>query len=222
MPEKFKFFLIAVLLLSAGLACATLYEFNCAAKGGAWIESSWENDIFEPAHCDESDNTQQGNTAEQNSEIVQPEKIEEIEEPAASQHAPLEMTDPAECNASASLQITVSEPEIKDNDNETRCKYSITYKNTGDQLIWVFVHKREKWMDSEEIEDSWKNYYSLDPDESLELFYETLLYKNSGTTKIDVITDVAPIFATEGCKNTFRNDTAPRAKIGYPVEVPCN
>ena len=33
--------------------------------------------------------------------------------------------------------------------------------------------------------------------------------------------DVAPIFATDGCKNTFRNDVEPRSQISFPVEVPC-
>jgi hypothetical protein len=117
--------------------------------------------------------------------------------------------------------VAVSKPKVNDTDYELRCKYTITYTNTGDQRIWVFVHKTNKAADTE-VEEVWKNYYSLDPGESLEMGYRTLLQKESGSTWIEVVTEVAPIFATEGCKNTFRNDVEPRSQISFPVEVPCD
>jgi hypothetical protein len=127
---------------------------------------------------------------------------------------------PSECNAAQNLHIDVSQPVVKDNDYENRCTYTVTYTNTGDQKIWVFVHKTIKSRDTE-VEDVWKNYYSLDPGESLQMGYRTLIYKESGDSWIEVVTDVAPIFATEGCKNTFRNDVEPRSQISSPIFVPC-
>jgi hypothetical protein len=226
MTEKMKLMLGAALLLFAGLACSVLYEFNCAAKGGAWVEGYWDDDFFVAAHCDESDYSPQANASGAdnntgtNDKDTQPNTETAADLPAASQHAPLEMADPAECNAAASLNVNVGQPEIKDTSNETRCKYTNTYTNTGDQQIWVFVHKREKGAYTE-VEEIWKNYYSLEPGEILEISYDTHQDKESGNSWIEVVIGVAPIYTTDACKNTFKDDTAPRAQIGFPIEVPC-
>jgi hypothetical protein len=143
------------------------------------------------------------------------------EEPAETQHTPIELSLPSECNAKSSLHVVVSQPVINDSDYQSLCKYTVTYTNTGDQRIWVFVHKTLKRRNTA-IEEVWKNYYSLDPAESLEMRYETHFYKESGDASMEVVTDVAPIFATEGCKNTFRNDIEPRRQISYPVFIPCD
>ena len=220
MSSKIKILLVMLVLLLSGMACSQLYEFNCAAKGGVWVESTWEDNAYIPAFCDRSEPNTTKPDAEVQVDNNTANQDVDSPEPEASQHAPLEKADPAECNAASSLRVTVKEPEIKDTDYETLCKYTVIFTNTGDERIWVFVHKREKGADTV-IEETWKNYYSLDPKESLEMGYRTLLYKDAGTTWIKTVTDVAPIYTTETCKNTFRKDTAPRAQISYPIEVAC-
>lgn len=206
MHHKFRVLLAVLILLLAGLACESFADYLCdytdqGVCGPRVDDSEWEE--------------------MRSQEEFEADQAEFLDEPAGTQHVELEMASPEECNARQSLDVAVSAPDVKDNDNENRCKYTVTYTNTGDQRIWVFVHKTKKSMESE-AEEIWKNYYSLDPRESLEMGYQTLIYKQSGTYSIDVVTDVAPIFATEACKNTFRNDVEPRQQIGYPIEVPCD
>jgi hypothetical protein len=144
-----------------------------------------------------------------------------IPQPETTQHATLELSMPSECNAQGSLHVLVSQPVVDDTDYQNLCKYTVEYTNTGDQKIWVFVHKTLKNPDTE-IKEVWKNYYSLDPGETLQMGYRTVFYKESGEARIEVVTDVAPIFASEGCKNTFRDSIEPRSQISYPIFVPCD
>lgn len=141
-------------------------------------------------------------------------------QPVASQHAPIEEVEPAECSAPQSLYLSISEPEIKDTENEKRCSYRVTYTNIGDEYIWVFLKKRHKGVDTE-VEEFWKKYVGLKPGDSRDLGYYTLVYKNSESSWIDVVIRVAPITASEACKNTFRNDVVPREEISYPINIPC-
>lgn len=141
-------------------------------------------------------------------------------QPAASQHAPIEEVEPAECSAPQSLYLSFSETETKDTENETRCSYRITYTNTGDEYIWVFLKRRHKGVDTG-VEEFWEKYVGLKPGDSRDLGYYTLVYKNSESSWIDVVIRVAPITASEACKNTFRNDVVPREEISYSVETPC-
>jgi len=141
-------------------------------------------------------------------------------QPAASQHAPIEEVEPAECSAPQSLSLSFSETETKDTENETRCSYRITYTNTGDEYIWVFLKRRHKGVDTE-VEEFWEKYVGLKPGDSRELGYYTLVYKHSESSWVDVVVRVAPITASEACKNTFRNDVVPREEISYAINVPC-
>ena len=193
MQNKWRIFAAVALLLIAGLACETITGTYNDEENQKVNNSEWEP--MQPAEGDGG--------------------------PESTQHTPMEVSLPSECNAQSSLHVAVSQPVIDDSDYQQLCKYSVTYTNTGDQRIWVFLHKTLKRRDSE-IEEVWKNYYSLDPGESKEIRYETHFYKESGEASIEVVTDVAPIFATEGCKNTFRNDIEPRRQISYPIYVPCD
>ena len=141
-------------------------------------------------------------------------------QPAASQHAPIEEVEPAECSAPQSLYLSFSETETKDTQNETRCSYRITYTNTGDEYIWVFLKRRHKGVDTE-VEEFWEKYVGLKPGDSRDLGYYTLVYKNSESSWVDVVVRVAPITATQACKNTFRNNVVHREEISYPISTPC-
>lgn len=211
MSQKLRIFAVALMLMFAGLACNLYTTIMCEVEGG-YFDDEGECVVEDDSEW-ESMRSEEEFIADQTSQAIE-------SQPETTQHVEMEKADPQECNAVQSLDLAVSKPEVNNTDYELRCKYTITYTNTGKERIWVFVHKTNKGADTE-VEEVWKNYYSLKPGESLEMGYRTLLYKESGDTWIEVVTDVAPIFATEGCKNTFRNDVEPRSQISFPVEVPC-
>jgi hypothetical protein len=103
----------------------------------------------------------------------------------------LKKVEPAECSAPQSLYLSISESEIKDTENEKRRSYRITYTNTGDEYVWVFLKRRQKGVDTE-IEEFWGKYVGLKPGDSRDLGYYTLVYKHSGSSWVDVVIKVRP------------------------------
>lgn len=131
-----------------------------------------------------------------------------------------ETASPQECNASNSLSIQASQPEREDTSYETRCKYTLSFTNTGAQPIWVFLFKQSEFMTGEKNE-YWENYLNLAPGESEELTYRITTRKSDGAIDMNFLGKVAPIFATTACKNTFKNNEPVKEQIAYPVEDPC-
>lgn len=226
MGNKHRILLTLVVLVLAGLACTTITKSMCVKKGGVWVVSG---DPFEAPYCDTSESDMEQNSdldanSNNNSPIGENDaggnnSSSQAPQPVESQYAPV-YTDPIECSASESLQIEMEVTRNSDTSSETRCYYTVTLTNTGYELIWVFLQKRNKNLGAE-VEEFWKNHVTLPPGKSQVLRYSTVYYKTQDDQIIEVLIGVAPIAATEGCKNTFQYDTAPREAIGYPVEVPC-
>lgn len=224
MGNKHKILLILVVLALAGLACMTVDRFMCRIQGKIWtVEDGRPN--CDPPDSVSEDNTDSDLDSGGNSPLGEDAAGEDTStdnqnpQPVESQYAP-EYADPIECAAPENLHIDMEVTKRTDTSSETRCNYSVTFTNTGSELMWVFLHKRNKLLGAEP-EEFWKNHVTLPPGKSQVLRYSTVYYKTQDDQKIEILIGVAPIAATEGCKNTFQYDTAPRETIGYPVNVPC-
>lgn len=217
MGNKHRVLLIFVVLTLAGLACANVDSFMCTTSGGEWIIS---DDPVEEPYCEKYESGQEQNLdSGANAENGGNTANGEVPQPVESQYAP-EYTDAAECAAPESLQIDMEVTYRTDTDSETRCNYSVTFTNIGDELIKVYLYKRNKLLGGE-VEEIWKNHVTLKPGISQILRYSTVYNKTQNDQEIEVLIGVAPAAATEGCNNTFQYDTAAREVIGYPINVPC-
>jgi hypothetical protein len=144
MFNKFRVLLAALVLLLAGLACESFADYLCEYT---------EKGVCEPKGADaEWEDMRTEEEFEANQAEFEANQAEHHDQPEGTQHVEPEKADPEECSAQQSLLVQVSQPVVKDTDNENRCKYTVTYSNTGDQRIWVFVHKTKKTMESESEE----------------------------------------------------------------------
>lgn len=243
--EKRLFFALVIAMTS--LSCGFVDSILCTLTGGKMVEKTYlQGYPYDPTdkgniRCDKNFDQEKYDTwknggspgedsslLEQQSEPEQqpvPDSESEPEtipqpEPAASQHAPFELAEPEDCNAAGNLDMNFSEPEITETSNENKCKYTLTFTNTGNERIWVFLYKHDRFMTGDEV-NKWEDYINLDVGESDEYQCDLVKRKSDGAYSFHYLEKIAPIFASDGCKNTFKNNPPPKEEIASPVKVIC-
>jgi hypothetical protein len=64
-------------------------------------------------------------------------------------------------------------------------------------------------------EQKWDNYLNLSPGESYQIQWDYTYRKSDQASSAHILDRVAPIFASDSCKNTFKNN----AEVKHQCEV---
>lgn len=194
-----KILVLAFVVLLASLACSKQYEFTCAAKGGAWVEGTWENDIFIPAYCDDS-------------------KPDTAESENAADIAPA-------CDAIAELEISYTSPEVTIYEDGTSvCEYRVSITNTHDASVWIWVDLHVLEGDSGMEYTQWtggEHAYSAGYEGGFSVTHTT--YYNDPDYEgpnASIPVRVAAIYKTDEC-TPLKDKSAFVEQIAVPLDVLC-
>lgn len=145
-------------------------------------------------------------------------EVEEPSEEIAPQGSPEAVyADPASCNAYGDASLVKIGPEKAETSYEITCEYSLEFTNTSEEQIWIFLHEHNTFMNGEE-EKKWDNYLNLAPGESYQIQSDHTFRKSDKAVSSHIVDKVTLIYATDGCINTFKNNS--EAKDGIAAETP--
>jgi hypothetical protein len=246
--RNIKLILVSITVIIISLSCEAVDSFFCELVGGTYVSSEYYEN--RPYSGDSADNIcdhnfdpekyadwqvhgpaaepvevsgEESNQGESNQEGSDqgennPEQNEEPE-PVESEPAP-EYSNPQECNAADQLYIQYSEAAVADDNDDTICKYNITFTNNGDQTLRTYYFKHYRFMTGAE-ESEWDNYSTLEPGMSHTYDCKKENRKSDGAFAFHYLEKIAPVLATEGCKNTFQNNAPKKEEIALPLQVFC-
>jgi hypothetical protein len=128
--------------------------------------------------------------------------------------------EPEDCNAYGKVSLITIGPEEKETSFETSCEYILEFTNDSEQPVWIFLHEHNRFMNNEE-ERKWDNYLNLSPGESNQIKSDFTLRKSDQAVSAHITDKVALIYATEGCINTFKNNSDIKELIAAMTPVLC-
>lgn len=177
---------------------------ECFAAKYNFVKSN-QTSVGESAMNDSSPNDSGGND--------QPPEADPDPEP--------EYATPSECDAVGLTDFTLSPATTETSpSDETTCEYTLTVNNIGQDNIVVFKHIYQVYYTGED-DSKWEKYVRLSPGESYswDCYNETRNY--IGTFAFYYINAIAPIYDTDGCMNTFKNNSTVKEEIKRQIPIPC-